>query len=289
MYKTIYIIISDFIQSVEADTKLCSLCKDWNGRRGPKRRLSITQVIALNIMRFLLHIKDLKAFHKTVKMLDLIPALPNYENFLKASNKALPVMTLFLQVLLAQNRELNKSDIHFMDSTPISTCLNRRIFSHKVTKGFASRGKSTKGWFHGFKLHGVCNQEGILESVYFTSGNANDSKLVEKITERMKGKFFADAGYLKKASELKNLAESGRFIYSATRKNMNRLMSFDEWNTLRKRNIIESDWGTLKQNFFLEYHQARDMNGLFRHYVTAISAYILQCRLNSVPKLKTRI
>ncbi|WP_423838407.1 transposase [Treponema porcinum] len=26
--------------------------------------------------------------------------------------------------------------------------------SHKVTKGFASRGKSTKGWFFGFKLQG---------------------------------------------------------------------------------------------------------------------------------------
>lgn len=289
MYKNIYIIVSDFIQAVEADTKLCSLCYNWNGRRGPKRRLTITQVIALNIMRFLLHIKDLKAFHRTIRMLDLIPGLPNYENFLKASNKALPVLTLFLQALLARNRELNNTDVHFMDSTPVSTCLNRRIFSHKVTKGFASRGKSTKGWFYGFKLHGVCSQEGILESVFFTSGNTNDSKLIEKITWNMRGRFFADAGYLKKASELRSLAESGRFICAATRKNMNRLMSFDEWNILRKRNIIESDWGTLKQNFFLEYHQARGMNGLFRHYVTAISAYILQCRLKSYLKLKTRI
>ena len=142
MYKNIYIIVSDFIQAVEADAKLRSLCYNWNGRRGPKRRLTITQVIALNIMRFLLHIKDLKAFHRTIRMLDLIPGLPNYENFLKASNKALPVLTLFLQALLARNRELNNTDVHFMDSTPVSTCLNRRIFSHKVTKGFASRGKS---------------------------------------------------------------------------------------------------------------------------------------------------
>lgn len=113
MYKNIYIIVSDFIQAVEADAKLRSLCYNWNGRRGPKRRLTITQVIALNIMRFLLHIKDLKAFHRTIRMLDLIPGLPNYENFLKASNKALPVLTLFLQALLARYRELNNSDNSF--------------------------------------------------------------------------------------------------------------------------------------------------------------------------------
>lgn len=289
MYGTVYNIISNFVESVESDTKLCSFCKNWNGKRGPKRKLSITTVICLNIMRYLLHIKDLKAFHRTIKMLDLIQDLPNYENFLKASNKALPVMTLFLQALLAQNRAMNKTGIHFMDSTPVTTCLNRRIFNHKVTKGFASRGKSTKGWFYGLKLHGVCSEDGHLESLFFTGGNASDSKLVEKITENMKGRFFADAGYLKKSDELKKLAESGRYIYAATRKNMKRLISAEEWSHFRKRNIIETNWGVMKQNFFLEYHQSRSMNGLFRHYVNAISAYILQCRLKSVPKLKTRI
>lgn len=93
---------------------------------------------------------------------------------------------------------LNESGVHFIDSTPVSTCLNRRIFSHKVTSGFASRGKSSKGWFYGFKPHGVCSEKGVLESVVFTSGNINDSKMVEKVTENMKGWFYCDAGYLKK-------------------------------------------------------------------------------------------
>lgn len=90
-------------------------------------------------------------------------------------------MTLFLNALLAQNRKMNKTGIHFIDSTSVSTSLNRRIFSHKVTKDFASRGKSTKGWFYGLKIHGVCSESGLLESVFFTSGNVNDSTVVEKI------------------------------------------------------------------------------------------------------------
>ena len=55
---------------------------------------------------------------------------------------------------------------------------------------------------------------------------------------------------LKNSKELVELANSGRFIYAATRQNMNRLMTGEQWEYLRKRNIIESDWGVLKQNSF---------------------------------------
>lgn len=289
MYNQIYSIVNDFIKAVEQDKNFSVLLKNWNGKRGPKRKLSITQVISLNLLRFTIHIKDLKAFHRIVKSMELLPDMPNYENFLKASNKSFPIIALFMQLLLVQNQLQNETGLHFIDSTPISTCLNRRIFSHKVTKEFASRGKSTKGWFYGFKLHGVCSEKGLLESVVFTSGNINDSKMVEQVTKNMKGRFFCDAGYLKKTKELIELAKTGRFIYAATRQNMNRLMTCEQWEHLRNRNIIESDWGVLKQNYFLEYHQARCMDGLFRHYVSCLSAYILECRLKSYPKIKTRI
>ena len=100
----------------------------------------------------------------------------------KASNKSFPIIALFMQLLLLQNQLKNESGFHFIDSTPVSTCLNRRIFSHKVTKKIASHGKSTKGWFYGFKLHGVCSEKSLLESVLFTSGNINDSKMIEQVT-----------------------------------------------------------------------------------------------------------
>ena len=37
-----------------------------------------------------------------------------------------------MQILLLQNRMENENGIHFIDSTPVSTCLNQRIYSHKV-------------------------------------------------------------------------------------------------------------------------------------------------------------
>ena len=40
----------------------------------------------------------------------------------------------------------------------------------------------------------------------FTSGNINDSKMIEKASENMKGWFYRDAGYLKRREELVRLA-----------------------------------------------------------------------------------
>lgn len=289
MDNQIYSIVEGFVKEVEQDKKHVLLVKNWHGKRGPKRKLSITQVMWLNLLRFSLHIKDLKAFHRVAKDMNFIANMPNYENFLKASNKAFPILTVFMEFLLFQNRVKNGSGFHFMDSTSVSTCLNRRIFTHKVTKDFASRGKTTKGWFYGFKLHGVCSENGLLESIVFTSGNVNDGKMVEQVTKNLTGSFFCDAGYIKKSEELVKLAETGRFIHAASRKNMKKLMSVDQWTHLRRRNIIESNWGVLKQNYFLEYHQARCITGLFRHYVTCISAYILHSRFKSSTRIKTRI
>ena len=38
----------------------------------------------------------------------------------------------------------------------------------------AQRGKSTMGWFFGFKLHLVCNEKGELLNFSLTKGNVDD-------------------------------------------------------------------------------------------------------------------
>lgn len=274
LYNDVYNISEEFCKTPDCKKQLEIIA--WQGKRGPKRKLTIETIITLNVFRFIFHIKDLKTFHKMAKTFNFVKEMPNYENFTKATNLSLEIMELFLTYLLMKNRNKNKTGIHYMDSTLLTVCLNRRINEHKVTKGFASRGKSTKGWFYGFKLHGVCSPAGHLESILITDGGIHDSSVVEDITKGMKGYFFADAGYLKKAEDLSKLSDLGIIICSATRKNMKRLMTLEQWGILCKRNIIESDWGVLKQNFFIEYHQSRSLRGLFRHYICSIIAYIIE-------------
>ncbi|WP_256212172.1 transposase [Nitrosomonas communis] len=39
---------------------------------------------------------------------------------------------------------------------------------------FAARGKTSVGWFYGFKLHLVINNQGELLGVKITAGNVDD-------------------------------------------------------------------------------------------------------------------
>ena len=39
-------------------------------------------------------------------------------------------------------------------------CHNKRITRNKVFRDYAERGKSTMGWYFGFKLHLICNERG---------------------------------------------------------------------------------------------------------------------------------
>ncbi len=62
----------------------------------------------------------------------------------------------------------------FVDSTALAVCHNRRISRHRVFKGFAARGKSSMGWFYGFKLHVIVNEQGELLAVHLTPGNTEN-------------------------------------------------------------------------------------------------------------------
>ena len=115
--------------------------------------------MSLNIYRFFMQFSNLKAFHRFANeyLKERYPNFPNYENFLKATNKSFPMMMMFVNSVLAKNREKCAGEtIHFIDSTPVEVCKNNKISRHKVAKDCTSRGKSTKGQFFGFKLHGVC-------------------------------------------------------------------------------------------------------------------------------------
>ena len=69
-------------------------------------------------------------------MSDKVPNLPNYENFMTATNKSTVFILAFMNFLMEMKRK-KESEIHYMDSTPITVCMNHKIYSHKVTKGIA--------------------------------------------------------------------------------------------------------------------------------------------------------
>ena len=274
---TIYTIIDDFFQAYYK-TNLWNAHKYlWLNKRGFQKRLSLSEIITLNIIRFYLRIEDLKTFHRfaTDYLTGYFPRIPSYSNFLIATNNSMIFVMLFVKYLLNINRNISEK-LNFADSTDISVCKNYNISSHKVAKGIAERGKTSKGWFYGFKLHGVCDANGLLKSIFFTSGEVHDNKTLYDLLKDIRGMFYCDSGYLLKSDELEKFFAEDKKLYIATRKNMKRLMTKEQNNCFKKRSIIETIWDVLKERYKLVYYLARSITGYFRHYLYSICSYMLK-------------
>ena len=101
--------------------------------------------------------------HVQVHLKSAFPRLPSYQRFIERIPDALLALTLFMQSRCEARR-----GIAFIDSTPLRVCENLRIPRHKTFANTAGRGKSSTGWFYGFKLHLVVNDQGGIVSFALT-------------------------------------------------------------------------------------------------------------------------
>lgn len=272
----LYCIVDDFYNRfIKTEAGKKNLDR-YYGKRGPARRMSVPEIMTLNIARIFDRVSDLKTFHKSAaeNYIKYFPKLTNYENFLKATNRAVGFIISFVQYQLFLNRTSCADDTFYLDSTPITVCENRYIGSHKVARSVARRGKTTKGWFYGFKLHGVCTKDGTLVRLCFRPGNEHDSKAFDASTSGLSGTFVTDAGYLLREAEILQMLMTGRKPCCAPRKNMRRLLTREQYRLLLNRNRIENVWQVMKLNYNLVYHRARSVTGMFRHFFYSISAFL---------------
>ena len=167
------------------------------------------------------------------------------------------------------------SGIHFLDSTVLTVCHVKRASSHKTFKGIAKWGKTTVGWFFGFKLHLVINHRSEILAFKITSGNVNDRVPVPELFKNMKGKAYADKGYV--GEKLFNtLKENGVLLFTKIQKNMkNKLMPLWDKLMLRKRALIESVINLLKTSCQIEHHRHRSRWNFLSHLLSGLGAYCL--------------
>jgi hypothetical protein len=89
------------------------------------------------------------------------PSAPSYNRFVQLKPRILPLVILFVNSC----RLGRLCGIYYADSTSLAVCHNRRIHSNKVFYGKATRGKTSTGWFYGFKLFLVVNAFGEIIKV----------------------------------------------------------------------------------------------------------------------------
>ena len=189
---------------------------------GPKLELSASKIMTIIIHFHSAQYRNFKAYYTTHVMRHLrseFPKLVSYNRFVELMPLVLVPLCLYLHTRFGP-----VTDISFIDSTPLPVCHNRRIDRHKVFAGLAAIGKTSMGWFFGFKLHLVVKDQGDLLAFYLTPGNVDDRKPVPRLTERLFGKLFGDKGYISQPLA-EQLLENDVQLITGIRKNMqNKLM-----------------------------------------------------------------
>ena len=164
-------------------------------------------------------------------------------------------------------------------------CENPRIHQHKVFAGIARRGKSTMGWFYGFKLHLVINDEGELLNLALTAGNVHDLRPAEDLLEKLFGVVLADKGYLS-APLFERLRVKGVRLLTRNRRGMKpALMRASDRRLLRKRALIECVVDQLKHLCQIQHTRHRAPAGFLSNLMAGLIAY---CHLPNKPSLHLR-
>ena len=264
--------VDDFCQWVSRweDAKLYGL----TGKRGPAPRLSMSEVMTILIHFHQSHYRNFKAYyvqHVREQLSSEFPGLVSYTRFVELIPSALPVMCLYLRVRFGQG-----TGVAFVDSTPLPVCHNQRIGRHRVFAEMATRGKSSLGWFYGFKLHLIVNDQGELLAVQLTPANTDDRKPVPQMAKSLWGKLVGDRGYLSQAL-FEQLFAQGLQLITPIRKNMqNRLVLLQDKLLIRKRFIIETIIDQLKNVSQIEHSRHRSTTNFLVNLIAGLIAYTWQ-------------
>lgn len=266
----IFCIVDEFCKDFESSTESFLL-----GNK-PKRKptMSTSEVITIYLLFHLGGFRCFKHFYiyyVQKHMQNEFPKTVSYNRFVELMQSALMPMTIFAKTCCLGSC----TGISFVDSTPIRVCSNKRIKRNKVFKDVASTGKSTMGWFHGFKLHIIINDKGEILSFAVTQANVDDREPLknEGFLQEVFGKLFADKGYIsEKLSKL--LFVDGIELITNIRNNMkNSLMQLSDKILLRKRSVIETVNDELKNICQVEHSRHRSVTNFICNLVAGIIAY----------------
>lgn len=266
----IFCLVDEFCNEFDTTTQSFLLGK-------PSKRPPVMSKSEVIMICLLFHLggfrcfKHFYLFYVQRHMQGEFPRTVSYNRFVELSQSVLLPMSIFLKTCC-----LGKcTGISFVDSTPIRVCNYKRIKRNKVFKGIAKVGKSTMGWFYGFKLHIVISDKGEILNFAVTQANVDDREPLknESFLRAVFGKLFADKGYIsQKLTEI--LFTDGIHLITGIRNNMkNSLMSMADKIMLRKRSVIETVNDELKNICQVEHSRHRSLANFMSNLVAGLIAY----------------
>ena len=251
----------------------------WHGVGG-RGRSAVPQRMTILIHFHQSHYRTFKAYYTEYVLMHRwaeFPALVSYNRFVELTPSVLVPLLAYLQ-----QRQGSCTGLSFVDATAIKVCHNKRIPRHQVFAGIAARGKTSMGWFYGFKLHLSVNDRGEILACQLTPGNVDDRKPLPNLAKSLFGKLFGDKGYISQPLFDQLLAQ-GLELITPRRKNMKqRTLPLEDQLRLRQRSIIETINDQLKNISQIEHTRHRSVANFLVNLLCGLIAY---CHQRKKPSL----
>ncbi len=179
---------------------------DWRQSNNQAPTFTDAEVIAIALMQGYFGCATLSQTYHLVKA-NAAPAFPclcSYKQWLARLDRLSP-MVGGLVLASAGNQD---SPYYVMDSKPIPVCHPLRHGRVRLLReDGAYFGKTTKGWFFGFKLHALVNTKGLVIGAIFTPANTDDRDPALALAWSVEsGVALGDLGY--RGEELRDLLEA---------------------------------------------------------------------------------
>ena len=216
----------------------------------------------------------------------------------KRKRKLLPYIEKIRETLSGKFADF--TDVFIVDSTPIEICkisrANRSAICTtdeiKPSFGYCAAQKSR---YFGYKLHAVCDKNGIFHSFDFSPANVHDVNYLNDIKENFQNcLLIGDRGYISKEIQMDLFNYSRINLSVPMRKNHHDFVEFSRMKSkIRKR--IETNISQLCGQFTINTNFAKTFQGLATRIVSKITSFTMIQYLNffvfkrSLNKLKINL
>ena len=192
----------------------------------------------------------------------------------------------FEKIRMVLSRKFSEfTDVFVVDSTPIEICKISRAMRSEICSteqirpafGYCAAQKTR---YFGFKLHAVCDKNGIFHSYDFTPANIHDVNYLKDIKDNFENcELIGDRGYISKEIQLDLFNYSRINLSVPMRKNQQDFVKFSYTRSkIRKR--IETAFSQLAGQFTININFAKSFQGLATRIVSKIASFTMIQYLN---------
>ena len=280
-YDRLFCFVDDFYKGFEPWYKRSLICSGTR-KRNRECKMSLSEIITILIAFHQSGMSCFKYFYLELirNHKNLFKYLVHYDRFVALINLAFPALICLLKTL-----EGTVTQYLFIDATPMAVCHNLREKRHKVFKGLAKKGKTSTGWFFGFKLHFVFNTYGEIVRIQITGGNVNDRSPVMSLMKDISAKLIGDKGYISKKLSAALFEQGVTLITKIKKKMKNYLMDLTDKMMLMKRSFVETIFSSIKLLGTLIHHRHRSPVNAFTHLFAGLINYQIRTDKPSLDQL----